>query len=61
MVQQLLDIVAGGTGLSVINFLCKCPLKKPLVATEVFGWERRLEADKRNLNTEEGQSCKRVV
>jgi len=52
-VQQLLASVAGGSGLPVIKFLCKGPLKTPLgekvggVATEVFERERRLEAKKR--------------
>jgi hypothetical protein len=31
MVQQLLASVEGGSGLSVIKFLCKGPLKKPLL------------------------------
>jgi hypothetical protein len=50
----LLDLAAGGSGLSVIKFLSKGPLKITLVATEVFERERSLEAKKRNLDAEGG-------
>jgi hypothetical protein len=67
MVQQLLASVAGSSGLSVIKFLCKDPLKKNFGEKQV-GWLQRSLRGKEVWKLRKGiwiltggQSGKRVV